>query len=103
MGNLLPPTGAQIEGQDMSADIQLREGENIDRSLYRILREAGTWMQRDNIMRCAGFLSPKDHPVSAYVEFQCAVMRVNRLIRPWRMRIRKSPTGSEIYRLEAMQ
>jgi hypothetical protein len=86
----------------MIINIAFRQDENVDRRLYRYLQKAGTWAPRDRIMHWTGFPSPREHPLSAYVAFQCAVMRENRRLRPLGQRIVRSPMGTENYRLEAL-
>ena len=50
---------------------------NREIRLFRYLSKNPGYNSRDKIMHWTGFLSPKDHPVAAYVEFQNAVMRLN--------------------------
>ncbi|PYE89616.1 hypothetical protein [Phyllobacterium leguminum] len=70
----------------------------LDRALIGFMTQhKGKWIARDRIMYCAGFESPKDQPVGAYVQFQCSLLRANRALLPHGFRICQSEDGAEIY------
>lgn len=48
--------------------------------LYRYLRDNGP-TRRDRLMHFTGFPSPKEQPISAYVEFENEIMRLDRVLR----------------------
>lgn len=61
-----------------------------DVQLCRFLREKANWQQRDSLMHHCGFPDPARNPVSAYVSFENAILRIDRQLRREGQRIERS-------------
>lgn len=72
---------------------------NREIRIFRYLVQNPGFQPRDNIMHWTGFPSPKAQPVSAYVEFHNALMRLNGRIRRMGYEIVGGRTTGEQYQI----
>ena len=53
----------------------------LDHALLKFMtRHIGKWINRDRVMYCCGFDSPKAEPIWAYVDFENSRNRVNQTL-----------------------
>lgn len=81
--------------RDLKSNVEITDR---DRRVYRHLKQHGA-VSRDRVMHFCEFPSPREQPVSAYVQFANSVIRLNRALRWHGEGVEGGVDTGNIYRL----
>lgn len=81
--------------RDLKSNVEITDR---DRRVYRYLKQVGA-VPRDQLMHICEFPSPREQPVSAYVQFANSAIRLNRALRWHGEEVEGGVDTGEVYKL----